>query len=196
MAGIRFQLKAPNDPLYLGLDVGSVFARVAVVDAIDHLLLTDVERIYRGPVTAVSSLLDRLRERIPLERLAAAGVTGSARQLYHGQTGWQLFSSPYAAISGLMWDGSDPKTIVAIGGQSALVIGLPDGLNKPWRVARSPLCAAGTGRFLEQQASRLGIAIEEFGPAALEWSDPPPRIAARCSVFAKSDLIHLQQKGW
>ena len=196
MAGIRFQLKAPHDPLYLGLDVGSVFARVAVVDAIDHLLLTDVERIYRGPVTAVSSLLDRLRERIPLERLAAAGVTGSARQLYHGQTGWQLFSSPYAAISGLMWDGSDPKTIVAIGGQSALVIGLPDGLNKPWRVARSPLCAAGTGRFLEQQASRLGIAIEEFGPAALEWSDPPPRIAARCSVFAKSDLIHLQQKGW
>ena len=63
-------------------------------------------------------------------------------------------------------------------------------------MARSPLCAAGTGRFLEQQASRLGIPIEEFGARALEWTEAPPRIAARCSVFAKSDLIHLQQKGW
>jgi activator of 2-hydroxyglutaryl-CoA dehydratase len=54
------------------------------------------------------------------------------------------------------------------------------------------LCAAGTGSFLDQQASRLGLTIEEFGQLALK-STSPPRIAGRCSVFAKSDMIHLQQ---
>ena len=56
------------------------------------------------------------------------------------------------------------------------------------------VCAAGTGSFLDQQASRLGLTVEELGKLALE-SEAPPRVAGRCSVFAKSDMIHLQQKG-
>ena len=185
-----------SDPVYLGLDIGAVNVRVAVVDDSARLVHLDSERILKGHSTALAALLDRLQERVSPKRIAAAGVTGSGRHAYQGQEGWQLFSSPYAAIAGVLWDRRDPKTIVAIGGQSSLVIGLEKGLEKPWRVARSPLCAAGTGRFLEQQASRLGLSIEEFGRCALEWTQPPPRIAARCSVFAKSDLIHLQQKGW
>ena len=56
------------------------------------------------------------------------------------------------------------------------------------------LCAAGTGSFLDQQANRIGVSIEkEFGELALK-SEKPPRIAGRCSVFAKSDMIHLQQQ--
>ncbi len=54
------------------------------------------------------------------------------------------------------------------------------------------ICAAGTGSFLDQQANRLHYTIEEFGQLALK-SKNPPRIAGRCSVFAKSDMIHLQQ---
>src|SRR5512146_360800 len=53
-------------------------------------------------------------------------------------------------------------------------------------------CAAGTGSFLDQQASRLHLTIEEFSEIALR-SKTPPRVAGRCSVFAKSDMIHLQQ---
>jgi len=82
-----------------------------------------------------------------------------------------------------------------IGGQSSLVIELDDGLKKPWQVNSNPLCAAGTGRFIEQQAYRLGIDLNDFSRIALEFEESPPRIAARCSVFAKTDLIHLQQKG-
>ncbi len=185
-----------DDRLYLGLDIGSVNVRVAVVTEEGHPVLFDSQRIYKGPASAVSALFERLGSHIPLDSIGGAGVTGSGRHIYGGQEGWQRFSSPYAAITGLLSDRPDPRTIVAIGGQTALVIGLSGGLEKPWRVSRSPLCAAGTGRFLEQQASRLGIAIEAFGPMALEWKEAPPRIAARCSVFAKSDLIHLQQKGW
>lgn len=54
------------------------------------------------------------------------------------------------------------------------------------------ICAAGTGSFLDQQARRLNLSIEEFGKIALS-SKNPPRIAGRCSVFAKTDMIHLQQ---
>ena len=55
------------------------------------------------------------------------------------------------------------------------------------------ICAAGTGSFLDQQARRIGVPIEkEFGEMALKSVDPP-RIAGRCSVFAKSDMIHHQQ---
>ena len=88
-----------------------------------------------------------------------------------------------------------PESIIQIGGQSSQVIELEDGLKKPWKTASNPLCAAGTGRFLEQQSYRLGIKIEDFGSMALKFAGSAPRIAARCSVFAKSDLIHLQQKG-
>ena len=56
------------------------------------------------------------------------------------------------------------------------------------------VCAAGTGSFLDQQATRLGVDIEgEFGELAIK-SENPPRVAGRCSVFAKSDMIHLQQQ--
>ena len=185
-----------DTPIFLGLDVGSVNARLAIVDRAGRLIHLDTERIYRGPAEAVGALIARLEGRLDLESIQGAGVTGSGRHIYAGQEGWQRFSSPYAAITGLLWDQAAAKTIIEIGGQSSLVIGLVDGLDKPWRVARSPLCAAGTGRFLEQQATRLGIPIEEFGRRALEWTQAPPRIAARCSVFAKTDLIHLQQKGW
>ena len=54
------------------------------------------------------------------------------------------------------------------------------------------ICAAGTGSFLDQQANRLHLTIEEFSQLALK-SKTPPRIAGRCSVFAKTDMIHLQQ---
>jgi predicted CoA-substrate-specific enzyme activase len=182
--------------LFLGLDIGSVNVRAALVTENGQTVHLDSERIFKGPASAVSSLFDRLRDRVPLDQIAGAGATGSGRHIYGGRQGWRLISSPYAAITGLLRDYPDPRTVVAIGGQTTLVIGIPKGMGKGWRVARSPLCAAGTGRFLELQAARLGIPIEAFGPTALQWKDAPPRIAARCSVFAKTDLIHLQQKGW
>ncbi|MES0341571.1 MAG: acyl-CoA dehydratase activase, partial [Candidatus Humimicrobiaceae bacterium] len=59
--------------------------------------------------------------------------------------------------------------------------------------AMNELCAAGTGSFLDQQASRFGLTIEKFSEMALR-STTPATIAGRCSVFAKSDMIHLQQE--
>ena len=56
------------------------------------------------------------------------------------------------------------------------------------------VCAAGFGSFLDRQASRLGIPIDEFGKLALSAKNPV-RIAGRCAVFAESDMVHKQQTG-
>ena len=56
------------------------------------------------------------------------------------------------------------------------------------------LCAAGTGAFLSSQAKRLGLEVESLGDLALR-SRSPSKIAARCTVFAESDMIHKAQTG-
>lgn len=61
--------------------------------------------------------------------------------------------------------------------------------------AMNTVCAAGTGSFLDHQAQRLGVPIQDFGATALKSSNPA-RIAGRCGVFAESDLIHKQQLGY
>ena len=57
------------------------------------------------------------------------------------------------------------------------------------------ICAAGTGAFLSSQAKRLGVNIEEFGSIAKK-STNSPKLSARCSVFAESDLVHKLQMGY
>ncbi len=180
---------------FLGVDIGSVNSKLALIDENGGVAQFDTEKVSSGPRAAVSSLIARLGERFNLDDIVAAGVSGSGRSAIPKELGWIEYSSPLSIASGVLDSHPDAKTIIQIGGQSSLVIELEDGLRKPWKVASNPLCAAGTGRFLEQQAYRLGISMEDFASLALQCEGAPPRIAARCSVFAKTDLIHLQQKG-
>jgi predicted CoA-substrate-specific enzyme activase len=180
---------------FLGVDIGSVNAKLALVDENGGVVEFDTEKVISSPRAAVSELIARLGERFNLEEIVAAGVSGSGRAVIPKELGWTQYSSSLAIASGLLHRYPEVKTIIQIGGQTTLVIELEDGLKKPWKVASNPLCAAGTGRFLEQQAYRIGISMEDFASLALKCKGAAPRIAARCSVFAKTDLIHLQQKG-
>ena len=179
----------------LGMDIGSVNTRVVIIDSGGRAVHFDSERIISNPRKAASTLLGRVADVIPLDSIIGAGVSGTGHTVIPDDFGWQKYSSPLAAISGLLHYHPDAKTIIQVGGQSSLVIELDDGLKKPWKVVSNPLCAAGTGRFIEQQVYRLGISLDDFSSMALRYDGVPPRIAARCSVFAKTDLIHLQQKG-
>jgi len=179
----------------LGIDVGSVNAKLCLIGDGNRIVRLDSEKITTNPKAAVNALLSRLSEAVPLERISSAGVSGSGSGTIPGELNWAGYSSSLAIASGLLNLYPAVKTVIQIGGQTSLVIVLEDGLKKPWKVWSNPLCAAGTGRFLEQQAYRLGISLEDFSQLALKCQGNPPRIAARCSVFAKSDLIHLQQKG-
>lgn len=179
----------------LGLDIGSVTAKVALVAEDGGAVYYDTEKITASPRSAVASLISRLSEKFNLQEITTAGVSGPGSVAIPKELDWAEYSSSLAIASGLLYSHPDAKTIIQIGGQSSLVIALVDGLRKPWQVVSNPLCAAGTGRFLEQQAYRIGVTLEDFARLALECEGSPPRIAARCSVFAKTDLIHLQQKG-
>lgn len=180
---------------FLGLDVGSVNVKLVLIDGDSKIVKLDAEKVTASPQAAIAALISRLGENFNLEEIDAAGVSGSGRSVIPKELNWVYYSSSLAIASGLLHAHPDAKTIIQIGGQTSLVIGLEEGLTKPWKVASNPLCAAGTGRFLEQQAYRVGINMDDFASMAQRSDEPPPRIAARCSVFAKTDLIHLQQKG-
>ncbi len=85
------------------------------------------------------------------------------------------------------------RTIFEIGGQDSKIILLENGVVVDY--AMNTLCAAGTGSFLSSQSHRLGVEVEEFGHIALKSKNPTP-IAARCTVFAESDLVHKAQMGY
>ncbi|GAG30607.1 unnamed protein product, partial [marine sediment metagenome] len=87
---------------------------------------------------------------------------------------------------------SEVQTIIEIGGQDSKIIIVRDGVVTDFGM--NTVCAAGTGSFLDHQALRLTMSIEEFSRRAL-LSDTPVRIAGRCTVFAESDMIHKQQMG-
>ena len=179
----------------LGLDIGSVNVKLALVEDKKNVLLLDSEKITSSSGSAVASLLDRLAAKIDLKQIGAAAASGSGTAAIPKELNWAEYSSSLCIASGVLHYHPEAKTIIQIGGQSSFLVELEEGLTKPWRVSSNPLCAAGTGMFLEQQAYRLGISMEDFSRLALDFDGVAPRIAARCSVFAKTDLIHLQQKG-
>jgi predicted CoA-substrate-specific enzyme activase len=179
----------------LGVDIGSTGVKTALVDESGAIHLLGTGRITSSPRAAVNALIGDIQRKVGETPVCGIGVSGTGKAIVPAAFAWTEYSSSLAIASGLLHLHPDARTIVQIGGQSSLVIELDGGLERPWKVASNPLCAAGTGRFLEQQAYRLGIRIEDFDTLALAFQGTPPRIAARCSVFAKSDLIHLQQKG-
>lgn len=126
-------------------------------------------------------------------RVTAVGATGSGRQLASALVGADIVKNEitaHAAAACRMVP--EVRTIIEIGGQDSKIIFLHDGIVSDF--AMNTVCAAGTGSFLDRQAARLDIPIEEFGSYAVR-SKFPVRIAGRCAVFAESDMISKQQAG-
>ncbi|OFW52472.1 MAG: hypothetical protein A2163_11635 [Actinobacteria bacterium RBG_13_35_12] len=122
------------------------------------------------------------------DKITGIGITGSGGKEIASLLGIDFINEIEAIISAIKFLHRNAKTVIEIGGQDSKFIDLTYG-----DYAMNELCAAGTGSFLDQQASRFGLTIEEFARLALK-SKTPSTIAGRCSVFAKSDMIHLQQE--
>jgi len=219
--------------VHVGVDVGSISCKVAVLDDARGVLSARYLRHHGRPVEMCLDLLTELAAAHPAGAVATFALTGNgARQVA------DLLEAPFvneviAVTAGVRHLQPAVRTVIEIGGQDSKLIQLAgdvrrgqgsgvrgQGTTKPEArgVGRGPgehpggapgtgrgsgledfvmnaICAAGTGSFLDQQATRLGVRIEdEFGQLALK-SESPPRVAGRCSVFAKSDMIHLQQQG-
>ncbi len=182
--------------MYIGLDIGSVSVNAVLMDDERRILEDHYVRTKGQPIDAVRRVLADMVSRTPAERLAGVAVTGSGGKLTSEILGCRFVNEIIAQSRGTAFLHPEVRTVIEIGGEDSKLILLEQDEAGEVRVrdfSMNTLCAAGTGSFLDQQASRLGFTIEEFGEVALR-SEHPPRIAGRCSVFAKSDMIHLQQE--
>ena len=179
---------------YMGVDVGSVSTDIALIDEEYKL----VEKIYLrtkgNPIKAVQEGFKILKNKYEDSEIYAAGTTGSGRMIAAAIIGADVAKNEITthATAALEID-KDVKTIIEIGGQDSKIIIINNGIVNDF--AMNTVCAAGTGSFLDRQAERLEIPIEEFGNYAMK-AKSTVRIAGRCAVFAESDMIHKQQLGY
>ncbi|EKE02292.1 MAG: hypothetical protein ACD_20C00402G0022 [uncultured bacterium] len=180
---------------FLGIDVGSVTTKLAVINETGEYIDSIMLRTAGKPVNAVQDGINLLLGQANEEyEILGVGTTGSGRQLAGALVGADVIKNEitaHAVAASINIPGT--QTILEIGGQDSKIIILRDGIVTDF--AMNTVCAAGTGSFLDQQASRLNVPIQEFGSTALK-STSPARIAGRCGVFAESDLIHKQQLGY
>jgi len=216
-------LNDSNKTVRIGLDIGSVSAkyvalfppltniadkidkhRIESIDQINHhpeytLIISKVQPILGDPVGTAFRLLNDF-----------ISVCGDRFQIHLHLTGSQAkyiaqqlkvpFINEFKAISrGVVELVPEARTILEIGGDGSRFISVAKDPESDQvsilDYERNGDCAAGTGSFIDQQAVRLQYSIEEIGPLVLQ-ADTSATIAGRCSVFAKSDMVHAQQRGY
>jgi len=179
---------------YLGIDVGSVTTKLAVLDSNDELV-THIYLLTQGkPIDMVQQGLEQIEQRLPKDvNICGVATTGSARYLAGVIVGADLVKNEITshAVATLQYV-PQVQTVIEIGGQDSKLIIIRDGVVTDFGM--NTVCAAGTGSFLDHQALRLNMSIEEFSRRALD-SSTSVRIAGRCTVFAESDMVHKQQMG-
>lgn len=179
---------------YLGIDIGSISTKGVIIDKNNNILSSVYLWTKGNPLKAVKEVLKVLQKEMPSNyQIVGVGTTGSARKLIGTILGANIIKNEITAHAiGTLSKYPDIRTIIEIGGQDSKIILIKDKIVIDY--AMNTLCAAGTGSFLSSQAKRLDIPVEEFGNIALKSNNPTP-IAARCTVFAESDLVHKAQMG-
>ncbi|MEW6419076.1 MAG: acyl-CoA dehydratase activase [Nitrospirota bacterium] len=192
---------------FIGLDAGSVSVKLVILDEKGNRLYSHYERHKGHPVSVALEVLKAVTIRNsnlnpPIPPLLKGGegginnfslsITGSAGKLIASILGIEPVNEIVAQAYSIQELFPHIRTIIEMGGEDSKLILLSEDGRSVRDFSMNSVCAAGTGSFLDQQAERLRLTIEEFSELALK-SKKPPRIAGRCSVFAKSDMIHLQQ---
>ncbi|MEA3402739.1 MAG: acyl-CoA dehydratase activase [Armatimonadota bacterium] len=181
----------------VGVDVGSVSVDIAVLDENGEIVETQYIRHHGRPIQTAGRALRETVEALGRENVAIVAATGNAGRLVAERLNALFVNEVVAQSTATGRLHPHARTIIEIGGEDSKLIflGPTENPGEDVEVAdfnMNAMCAAGTGSFLDQQAVRMNLSIEDFGRIALE-SEHPPRVAGRCSVFAKSDMIHLQQ---
>ncbi|MFB3890710.1 MAG: acyl-CoA dehydratase activase [Phycisphaerae bacterium] len=207
---------------YVGIDIGAVSATAALLVEGDgegllarfggqfaeadaavpgrRLYLSQYRRTKGKPLAAATELLEQIIAALGADAVAGICMTGSGSKLAADKLGSAVVNEFKAIAAGLSAVGCNPRTVFQMGGESSKYLRLSRGGPGSPEVgivdySTNGDCAAGTGSFLDQQAGRLKFAVEDIGRIVLA-ADRAAQVAGRCSVFAKSDMIHAQQKGY
>ena len=187
----------PSSNYFLGFDIGSVSLNTVVIDEKNNILEEYYDYVYGKPFNVLKDRLSSVLKKYASDAINGIAVTGAGGKLATELIGGVFVNEiiAQATSAGILYP--EARTVIEIGGEDSKLIILEknpeNGFSRLVDFEMNSICAAGTGSFLDQQARRIGVPIEnEFGKMAL-MSVNPPRIAGRCSVFAKSDMIHHQQ---
>jgi predicted CoA-substrate-specific enzyme activase len=170
----------------IGVDIGSVAIGLAVLEN-GQLVFTS----YRFHHGEIRKTLAEILASLDFEK-APVALTGRGSRIFQRRL---RVNNVVATVEGAKWAArKNPRYILLVGGENILLIKLHDNGTYSSHEINTD-CASGTGVFLDQQAVRLGLNIDELAEMADHFEGVPPIIATRCAVFAKTDLVHSQQKG-
>ena len=175
--------------LILGIDAGSVSLSVVAMNA-EGELIDQHYRLHQGNIRgALDSLLKGYSQKEVLGLASPSGKTQFTAQV-------SIYDQQVSLMEAAKFLELHPRSLLHVGAERFYLAEL-DSQGNYLQTSHSSSCAAGTGAFLDQQAVRLKLNdTAHLSDMALQNSSPIPDIAARCSVFAKTDLIHAQQKGY
>jgi predicted CoA-substrate-specific enzyme activase len=173
----------------IGVDAGALTVKAVVLDPSSDQPRV-AYRFHRGdPAAGLRDALEELA--VPADGCEIAVAVSGSAHLPPG-AGLLMVDAVQATIAAVRGILPGARNILDIGGAGLRFIRL-DADGRFAHFAANSQCAAGTGSFLDEQATRLGL--DHARMAALASVADPPPVATRCAVFAKSDLIHLQQAG-
>ena len=186
----------PNTKLYAGIDIGSVSLNIVIIDDAADIKASIYRRTEGQPLTVLLGSFEALSAEF--DTLDGVIVTGSGRKLIGRILEVPDVNEIVTQATAACHFYPNVRTIIEIGGQDSKLIFVDRDPKSGEPVivdhVLNDVCAAGTGSFLDLQSHRLGMPIEDLGALALR-SKHPARISGRCSVFAKSDMVHLLQEG-
>ncbi|MCJ7497425.1 MAG: CoA activase, partial [candidate division Zixibacteria bacterium] len=197
--------------LFLGIDIGSVSVKIVLLSPVGtiyklplqqeepskQIIFHSYTRHEGQPYKVLFDQLQKLFHNYDYREIKGVATTGTGGKLVAELLGGRFINEVISQVKATSTLCPEVRSIIEMGGEDSKLLLLKEESNSGSLLlddfSMNTLCAAGTGSFLDQQAKRLKINIEnEFSQLALK-SKNPPRIAGRCSVFAKSDMIHLQQ---
>jgi len=173
----------------LGIDIGSVAISMAEIDP-ERTVCKTAYQFHHGNI---GQTLTTLMRDVDVGRICGIAATSSTPSVV---TATRRYDNRVAVIEAARHFHEKIGAILIVGGEAFGLIGFDEnGRYRSFKTNTS--CAAGTGSFLDQQARRLNIdSAEALGEKAFSNSATIPKIASRCAVFAKTDLVHAQQEGY
>lgn len=173
----------------LGIDVGSTTVKTVIIDENKQIIYSEYQRHFSKVREAVKKQLEVIGEKYPDDtfRLSMTGSAGLGLATSAKIPFMQEVNSAFVAVKEKF---PDADAVIELGGEDAKIIFLTGGVEQ--RMNGS--CAGGTGAFIDQMATLLGVTVDEMDKMSLSAEKVYP-IASRCGVFAKSDIQPLLNQG-
>ncbi len=173
----------------LGIDVGSTTVKTVITDTAKNIIYSRYQRHFSKVKETVTEQLELIREAYPDDDFTVC-ITGSAGLGLANSANLPFVQEVHAAFLAVKEKAPDADAVIELGGEDAKIIFLTGGVEQ--RMNGS--CAGGTGAFIDQMATLLGITADELDALSLNAQKVYP-IASRCGVFAKSDIQPLLNQG-